>query len=133
MTTFHLFAQLDQAALGRLAHLADPTVALWPAMREAMTQSLDELEREAIATMYAEFIDATGQVENAFAKYPGTFESELENTEPYSQRLNYGFSGMTDSLGRYYAYWPAYHWAETTVIDATPAVELIWNAALGRI
>jgi hypothetical protein len=129
---FTIFAQLDQTALGRIAQMGTG-LTLYPAMRQAMTESLDVLETEAQTTMGAEFMNTTGQVENAFVQYPGTFESELENTEPYSQRLNYGFSGMTDSLGRYYPYWPAYLWAETTVIDAAPDVEAIWAAALGRI
>jgi hypothetical protein len=133
VTTFHLFAEIDQAALGRLARMADPTLSLYPAMRAAMTESLDVLEWEAQQQMYDQFIETTGATENAFVKIPGTFLSILENTSDYGQRLNYGFSGKTDSLGRYYPYWPAYLWAEGAIVEAVPQVELIWDVALGRL
>ena len=49
---------------------------------------------------------------------------------PYAQRLEYGFSGMTDALGRFYPYWPDYHWAEQTMDAVAPEVELLMAQAV---
>ena len=87
---------------------------LYPYMTTAMNASLDEVEYQAQDWMDTHFENPTGHLAGAFEKhlYP-PWEGELWNDEPYAQRTNYGFSDMTDSLGRYFLIWPGIAWAGT--------------------
>jgi len=115
----------DAASIARARRMAD--FESWLAalyQTEAMPRSLDELEQAAQASMLASFKNPTGNVETKFRKYVRTpWRGILGNYEPYARRLNYGFSGKTDSLGRYYSFWPDYHWAEGAIEMATPYVQ----------
>lgn len=103
---------------------------------EAMPQSLDELEQASQAVMLASFINPSGGIETKFRKRVSSpWRGILGNYEPYAQRLNYGFSGKTDALGRTFIAWPAsapdgYHWAEKAVDLAAPVVETIFRTAV---
>lgn len=115
----------DAASIAKLRRLPDFDswlAALYQA--EAMPRSLDELEQASQAMMMANFKNPTGNVETKFRKFVRTpWRGILGNYEPYARRLNYGFSGMTDSLGRYYQFWPDYHWAEGAIEMATPYIQ----------
>lgn len=138
MSTFTLRVGVDPEDLMRLRSLRDPNAALFPAMQQAHADSLPVLEYQAQDWMYGHFQNPTGRLESAFTQHVyGPFSSELWNDEPYAQRRNYGFSGMTDSLGRFYAYDPGIAWAENAVANSYTEVEQIWllafDRALGRI
>src|SRR3989442_11638314 len=100
MADFTLSVGIDPEDLKTIRNMSNPDQTLWPYYREAMGESLDELEFQAQDWMWANFKNPTGTLENAFDKNVfGPFDAELENMSPYGQRRNYGFSGMTDALG----------------------------------
>lgn len=116
----------DPASLAALAKLEDFEPLLAAHLQVAMKESLDLLRYEATYFMFGTFQNPSGAADSAENAWRRTVSSPyraiLTNLSKYGQRLHYGFSGMTDSLGRYYAYWPAYHWAENAVDLATPGV-----------
>lgn len=121
----------DAASLATLSRLTEFDAWLAATFADAMPEVLDELEQASQAIMLESFINNGGVAVTAFEQHVSSpWQAELTNTVPYGRRLNYGFSGMTDSLGRYYPYWPAYHWAEKGMDLAAPAVESIFRTAV---
>ena len=121
----------DAASLERLSRLTEFDMMLALFFGEAMATSLDELEAASQAMMAAGFKNPTGVLETAFRKrVSNPFRAILGNYLPYAQRRNYGFSGMTDSLGRFYPHDPGIEWAEGAVEMATPYVEEIFRKAV---
>lgn len=98
-----------------------------------MYKGVEELEQGAIDVMHDRFKNPSGQAEGAWEQtVHSPYLAELGNTVPYARRLEYGFSGKTDSLGRYYQFWPAYHWAETTVVVEQDAIGRIFTRAINK-
>lgn len=138
MSNFTLKVGIDPADLAHIRNMANPAQTLFPFMEQAMVESLDILQVEAESWMWGHFINPQGGIEGAFEKHPyGPFSAELWNDKPYAQRTNYGFNNMTDSLGRYYQFWPGIAWAENAIANSYEDVELAWqvqmNRALGRL
>ena len=79
---------------------------LIPQLTIAMSESLDLLEQATINYMYTVFQDPQGDLESSFYQVvtPGldNVTGELINPSAYAWRREKGFSGMTDSLGRFY-------------------------------
>lgn len=135
--SMELFAELDPNSMAAIARMADPAL-LDPALVNMLQQSTEDMQQAATDYMYATFINPQGGVENAWEpQVQSTTLATLTNTAPYARRLNFGFSGMTDSLGRTYSYWPDYHWAEAALTAVSPEVEdvfrLGFESALGGI
>lgn len=121
--SMELFAELDPESEAAIARLANPAL-LDPALINMLQQTTEDMQQAATDYMYATFINPQGGVENAWEpQVQSTTLATLTNTAPYARRLNFGFSGMTDSLGRTYSYWPDYHWAEAALAKVTPDVE----------
>lgn len=120
MGMIELFAELDPASEAAIARLANPAL-LDPALINMLQQTTEDMQQAATDYMYATFLNPTGGAEESWElQVQSSALATLTNTAPYAQRLNFGFSGMTDSLGRYYPAWPAetpggYHWAEYAV------------------
>ncbi len=129
---------LDPTDLAAAARIRDWPVYWLPFQQDAITESLDDLETEAQTWMWSHFQNPTGRIENAFEKDVfGPWTGQLYNGEDYAQRTNYGFNGMTDSLGRYFQFWPGIAWAENAIVEAYPQVEqnflVAFDKAVGRI
>jgi hypothetical protein len=113
-------AMLDPQSQAALARLVDPDL-VDPAIINMLEQTAEDLQQAATDYMYATFLNPSGAVETSWeTERDGPFLEGLINTAPYARRLNEGFSGMTDRLGRYFAAWPlaspqGYHWAEAAV------------------
>lgn len=123
---------LDPASVAAIARMRDPAL-LDPALLNMLQQTAEDLQQASTDYMYIMFMDPTGNVEDAWIiDVRGPTLAVLENTEPYATRLNFGFSGMVDSLGRYYPYWPDYHWLEAAVADVQPTVAGIFQIGLGN-
>ena len=137
-----LFAELNPASMAALARMKDPAL-LDPALINMLQQSMEDMRDAAVLYVLGVFINPQGGFESAWeiVVHSATLAT-LTNTEPYATRLNEGFSGMTDSLGRYFPAWPllypqGYHWAEAALAAVTPQIEDVFltgfEAGLGRI
>ncbi|MGH7748879.1 MAG: hypothetical protein ACREQ5_29570 [Candidatus Dormibacteria bacterium] len=94
-----------------------------PALSKATSLSLDGIESAAQTYMWGTFINPTGPLEDAFEKSIEDGIGVLANTSPYALRRNDGFSGMTDSLGRYYPSDPGIHYMEFALQISEPFIE----------
>ncbi len=124
MTAVTLYVQFDGVPVSEV-------VAGWEANFDAhlliaQGKSLDEVEQAAQAWMLGHFKHPTGELETAWEKTATPLEGVLTNTKEYGRRRNYGFSGMTDRLGRFYPLDPGIEWAEHAVEMAQPYVDAIF-------
>lgn len=127
MSGFGLNVALSAASQQRIRMMEQFPGMLEMALLPAMEKGIEELEQAAIDVMYNSFQNPSGQVEGSWEQeVVSPYLAILGNTAPYAQRLEYGFSGMTDSLGRHFPYWPDYHWAEQTVIVEQDPIERIF-------
>lgn len=55
---------------------------------------------------------------------------EIGSDLPYANRREYGFSGMTDSLGRYYANDPGAYYMQTSLDNSLPEAAALYEAAI---
>ena len=123
---------LDAATLQEIARIASWEVALGQQMIAAQTQNMYDLEHLAQDWMWTHFKNPTGRMEEAFDFLVDGRQARLENTVPYSQRRNYGFSGRTDALGRFYPHDPGILWAENAAQLSIPYVEKNVRGAINR-
>lgn len=134
MAGFTANITLDPASIRAIARFEDWELRLFPLMMEAERQNVADIKRLAQNEMWAGFQNPTGALENNFGTYVyGPYEAEVENDMPYAVRRNYGFSGKTDALGRYYANDPGILWAENAVDLAIPHVEANVTAAFNAV
>lgn len=79
----------------------------------AQQQSSDKLIKDAISNLKRDAKNYTGKLAGGFETEVTSYflpimESHVTNAIPYALRREYGFSGMTDSLGRTYENDPGY-------------------------
>jgi len=79
----------------------------------AQQQCLEKLAKDAQSNIKEYAKNPTGELEGDFETEIISYtmpviEGHVVNTSPYAMRREYGFSGMTDSLGRYYEEDPGY-------------------------
>lgn len=130
---FSLDIALDAASLATLHRFANYEAILEPELYKAMESGISILQAGATDFMWSHFRHPTGRLEN-----PESWEAEvvspylatLGNIQPYDRRRNYGFSNMTDALGRYYAHDPGIGWAELTIVEKQYKVEQYFQAAV---
>lgn len=138
MAGFEINAHMDLASLDRLHAFENYVVYLEPALLNSMDIGISMLQAAATDYMYAVFINPTGPTENDSweVDVQGPYLAILGNTAPQAQRLEYGFSGKTDSLGRTYIEWPTgayadgYRWAQQTVTQSRFKVGDVFQAAI---
>lgn len=130
-------AMLDPNSQAAIARMMDPEL-LDPAIINMLDQTAEDLQQAATDYMYATFLHPGTGVETSWeTERDGPFLEGLINTAPYARRLNEGFSGMTDSLGRYFEAWPlaypgGYHWAEAAVSAIQGNVEDVFRLGIER-
>lgn len=140
MSVFNINAKLDTASLETIRAFENYQAILEPALEVSMKEGIDLLQGNASAYMWATFQNPTGPTEDdSWQSFIDPYQSWLENTAPQATRLEYGFSGMTDSLGRYYPLWPGgyrseywhgYRWAAHTEEVSQRAIQDIFQTAL---
>lgn len=128
MSTFELHAEVDPVSLVQLSRLQNYQAAFKTHVLKGLWRSVEVLETTAVGYMWDHFQNPTGQLENAFTW--GILDWNrvyLDNTQPYARRRNWGFSGMTDSLGRTYLDDPGIYWAENSIETVSSEVEDIFQ------
>ena len=98
----------DMASLATLVRLTGFSVFLDEEITDALVDIGGTLVQAAQANTWEVFESPTGRLAESiypFLSSPG--QLEIRVGAPYGRRREMGFSGMTDSLGRYYASDPA--------------------------
>lgn len=100
----------------------------------AMTRAQEESADILISSMQGNMAweNPTGALEASLASRPTgvPFETMVGPDTPYDRRREYGFSGMTDSLGRYYANDPGKPYVEPAFTENVEIVGGIYSNEL---
>ena len=122
---------LDTASLAELTKMQGFKVLLDAEIQEALIKAGRLLTDAAVANTWEVFAHPTGALASTI--YPwlaSPSEMEIRVDSPYARRREYGFSGMTDSLGRFYAHDPAKPYLGPALADNEEAVMQIINDAV---
>lgn len=128
----------DPQSLQELVRLQGFSALLNPEITAALTKAGQVLVGAAQANTWQVFANPTGQLADSIYFYVvSPMEVAVAVGVPYGRRREYGFSGMTDSLGRFYANDPARPYLTPAVDDnqaqITALMEQAVNNALGRV
>lgn len=124
-----LTASLDAESMANVDRLLVFGPTFMDSIEKATLLSLDGIESAAQTYMWGTFMNPTGPLENAFEKSLEGTIGVLTNTSPYAHRRNDGFSGQTDSLGRFYPNDPGIYYMEFALqisesfVETTFAIE----------
>ena len=120
----------DPGSLAAITKLEGFAALLNPEVTDALTQAGELLVTTAQANTWSVFANPTGQLASSIYFYVvSPTEVDVAVGVPYGARREYGFSGMTDSIGRYFANDPGKPYLQPAVDEDTPMVqELIATA-----
>ncbi len=103
---------------------------------DAMGRTLDGMQYYAVDFMYSNFKNPQGPLEDAFYQViedtGSGVQGQLVNPMVYAWRREKGFSGMTDSLGRYYAHDPGIEYMTHTLDDQSNIAFGYFTDAVGQ-
>lgn len=131
-------AMLDADSLAALVRLRGFESLLDPAITGALTEAGKLLVGAAQANTWEAFMHPTGALAGSITFYvPSPEEVAVSVGVPYGHRREKGFSGQTDSLGRYYANDPAEPYLIPAMEENEAAVLALMadavQVALGRV
>lgn len=97
-----------------------------------------------VTDMWATFNDPTGPLEDSVSvELQNEYLAWIGPTLIYGPRRNWGFSGMTDSAGRFFPWDPGIYYAEFSITDTntlmqiaeiyTEAVYAAWQECIGNL
>lgn len=129
---------LDADSLAELVRLQGFSALLNPEITNALAEAGRMLVSTAQANTWEVFDNPTGELADSITFYvPNPEEVAVTVGVPWGHRREKGFSGKTDSLGRFYPYdpgkpylVPALEQDEQAVLDLMSAAV---NSALGRV
>ena len=140
MSAFGINIRLSAGSSEALGRLSNYSSILEPELLHAMDQSIRLLKEEAASFADSEFQNSTGRFTGSLQiSVDNPYQAQLWSEEPYAQRLEYGFSGMTDSLGRFYHLWPGgyrnqywngYRWATRTAETNRALIGKVFRVAI---
>jgi hypothetical protein len=98
----------DASSLAKIAELEGMGALLDVEIADTLVWIGELVSTTAKTNTWSAFQNPTGETANSIG-YDIVSAKEVAITVgvPYGRRLEYGFSGMTDSLGRTFPYWPA--------------------------
>lgn len=133
---FHI--GFDSGSLSEVTQLQGFAGLLNPAVQEGLTEGGTLLVNATVANTWSVFANPSGKLADSVYFYViSPTEVAVAVGVPWAQRRERGFSGMTDSLGRYYPHDPAKPYAEPAVDQTQQEIaeimEMAVNTALGRI
>lgn len=118
-------------ALKEIAAFAGFSVLLDPEMQIAMQQGGQLLIQGMQDAM--DWKEPTGTLEDSFSVQATPYELQIGSNVAYARRRNYGFSGMTDALGRYYPYDPGAFYVEAGVAATEQQILQLFDTALEHV
>jgi len=121
----------DPSSLAKIGNLVKFELALQKQLYIAMGLATDALDTEIDSNMNAGFKNDTGDLYSTLQQITyGPYEAEIYTDSPYAFRREEGFSGMTDSLGRYYPDDPGIHYMADAVKYGELEVQIIFEDAV---
>jgi hypothetical protein len=133
---FHI--GFDPGSLEEIVRLQGFGALLDPSISQGLIQSSTVLTNAAVANTWRVFTNSSGKLASTIYPYVvSPTEVAIAVGSPYGRRREKGFSGMTDSLGRYYANDPGKPYLQPALDEHQQDVMTIMgqavNTALGRV
>lgn len=123
----------DSASLRAIQRLAGFEAFLAPELEGGMHTIVTNLTGYAQAYMWNTFMNPTGPLEDSVTPdVPNPWTGTVYTDSPYGWRREEGFSGKTDSLGRFYPQDPGIAFFATTLADNLAPIRATLEAAVGR-
>lgn len=130
---FSLLAVFDGSSLLTIEHMATFDAAVQGPLYAAGVASLARLEMEAYTYMWATFQNPTGPLEDSLGhQMEGPYQGWMGTDSAYGRRRNWGFSGLTDSLGRYYPNDPGIEYMEHSIIYSSADIIAYYQTAVNQ-
>ena len=125
----------DSASLKLIQRMAGFEAFLEPNLEAAMKFIIAGVQDDARAYMWATFQNPTGPLEDSVeTDVPDPWTGRVYSESPYAWRREEGFSGMTDSLGRFYAHDPGIHFFARTLRKDKPWIrEMLRDAVIDAL
>lgn len=125
-----LSMSFSPASLAEIAQMYGMGVLLAEETQVALKEVAELLAEKAQAKTWEVFANPAGELAGTIvADTSSPYEAQVVVGSPYGRRREKGFSGMTDSLGRFYPYDPAKPYLEPTLEENEQAAMLIVEAA----
>lgn len=123
----------DPASMAEIARLFEFEVILTEEMATANQEAGDLVLAAAQANTWTAFQHPTGALASSLsAVLVSPWEVDITAGVPYAWRRERGFSGMTDSLGRFYPYDPAEPYAQPALDANADKVMALYEEAVLR-
>jgi hypothetical protein len=123
----------DSASLQRILRMAGFEVALEPKLEAEMHYIVELLQAESQIYMWVKFNQPTGPLEESIEiDVPDAYTGIVYSESPYAWRREEGFSGKTDSLGRYYAKDPGIHFFARTLRPNRGLIRSLLKSAVAQ-
>ena len=100
------YMSLDERSMSEITMFYSWNVMLQPEVQQAMKDIGDMLTAKAQQNTWEVFENPSGDLAGTIHPVASQSEVMVEVDSPYGRRRELGFSGMTDSIGRYYPYDP---------------------------
>jgi hypothetical protein len=116
-----LSASFDQRSLSEIAQLYGFQLLLSPEIQQAMSDGGQLLVEALRNNMH--WMNPTGTLSDSWlALTTSPYEIQVSSADPKAARRNWGFSGQTDRLGRYFANDPGSFYIENGMSDASALI-----------
>lgn len=127
-----LSLNLSSDSLARLVHLRGKQVDIAGSdeVAAANHQVAIDLQNKIERYGSAQFKNPTGRLASSFRETTLAGGVEVGSDLPYARRREFGFSGMTDSLGRYYADDPGYFYVQRAISEEKDLIVQYYNVAM---
>jgi hypothetical protein len=132
-------AKLDTKSLQQIVGLQGFKALLDPEIREVLVEGGGLIAKTAAGNARRVFTHSSpgGLADSIYPWMKSPTEMEIVVAKPHGRRREKGFSGMTDSLGRYYPHDPAKPYLGPAMAQEGAMVEELMveavNNALGRV
>lgn len=128
-----LSISFDQQSMKEIVAFAGFGTLLSEEVQAALKQAGDLITQAAVANTWEVFANPTGALASTLGVVVDSpFEIIVGSSSPYAARREYGFSGQTDSLGRYFANDPAKPYLQPALDDNQQAVLQLIDAAVEK-
>ena len=130
---FDIHVGFDAASLAAIARIAAFDGYFAMRMLGAGEATLAALQRESVDYMDATFHNPTGQLADSLEPQMfSPWEGQLATNMPYGRRREWGFSGMTDSLGRFYPDDPGIEYFEHSIEVKTDEITGYYETGINQ-
>lgn len=131
MSSSGLTLSLDPASLKVISDLQNAKPLLEANMTFAMRFAVSTVMDSMKYNMDAGFKNSSGGLEDSMTPDVSPYLSTITMGKPYDWRREEGFSGLTDSLGRFYPNDPGIHYAANAMSKSKSAISRMFEEALG--